>query len=131
ATLSLAAAWLVALSMSLQRYALTRCRRPARARRARVSPSTLWGCGVGVYALGNGLYSAALFFGPLSLLGGVFTTLLVFNFIFSYKFLGETITRTGALICAVCSGLVFFDEADTMREWQIAICMTGACVIVL
>lgn len=34
-------------------------------------------------------------------------------------------------ICAACCGLVFFDEAHTMRECQMAICVTGACVIVL
>lgn len=60
-----------------------------------------WGGGVGVDALGSGLHSDALLFGPLSLLGGVFTTLLVFNLSFSYKFLGKIIVRRkvmGALV---------------------------------
>jgi len=45
-----------------------------------------------VYAAANGLYAAALNFGPLSLLACVFTLLLVFNMGFARWLLGEALT---------------------------------------
>mgnify|MGYP007078109165 CR=1 FL=1 len=72
--LALAAAAVVAFSMVLQRYALSY----PEGRRVPLlcttcKPGRAWGVGVAIYTAGNLLYTAALLFGPLSLLGGVFT----------------------------------------------------------
>jgi len=34
-------------------------------------------------------------------------------------------------VCAVCSGLIFFDEAATMDDWQLVMCIAGAIVILV
>ena len=100
--LALAGAITVAYSMTLQRYALTLPpRQKAQLLCIRCSPNVMWTFGVLVYAAGNGLYTAALVFGPLSLLGGIFTTLLVFNLLFARALLGETLTRGKVIGCLV------------------------------
>ena len=32
-------------------------------------------------------------------------------------------------VCAVCSGLIFYDEVDAMAAWQLGVCIFGALVI--
>jgi hypothetical protein len=58
------AAAIVAFSMALQRYALT-CTEPKATPLGRLSPGALWATGIGLYAAGNGLYTASLVFGPM------------------------------------------------------------------
>jgi len=48
----------------------------------------VWFGGLVLYGGANGFYAMSLLYAPLSLLAGVFTTLLVFN-------LGETIKKRG------------------------------------
>ncbi|KAJ1640629.1 hypothetical protein T492DRAFT_927230 [Pavlovales sp. CCMP2436] len=87
----------LALAMVTQRYALA-------AHSSDADPLTVpfiagrwkrnyvWFVGLVLYGVANGIYAASLLYGPLSLLAGVFTTLLVFNMIFARLLLGEVIT---------------------------------------
>ena len=99
--LALGAAIVVAYSMTLQRYALTHPGPKVPYFCIRVSPNLLWGLGIVVYTVWNGLYTASLIFAPLSLLGGIFTTLLVFNLLFAKVLLGEVLTRRKVAGCLV------------------------------
>ena len=99
--LALAAGAVVAYSMTLQRYALAYPSPKVPLLGIKWRRQRVWGVGIAVYTVGNGLYTAALIFGPLSLLGGVFTTLLAFNLFFAHTLLGEELTRrkvVGALV---------------------------------
>ena len=77
----------------MQRYALAHQGPRVRLHGLEISKGTAWGLGIFVYAVGNGIYTVSLIFGPLSLLGGCFTTLLTFNLFFAQQLLGETLTR--------------------------------------
>jgi len=92
--LAFGAAAIVAFSMFMQRYALSHPGPKVKLLNSHFSPQTVWGLGILVYSLGNALYSAALLFGPLSLLGSVFTTLLAFNLLFARTLLNESLTRS-------------------------------------
>ena len=66
--LALGAAIVVALSMNLQRYALTQTGPRMKLLGITMKPSVAWAVGIVAYAAGNGLYTVALIFGPLSML---------------------------------------------------------------
>jgi len=109
----LIAAAVLALGMVLQRYAFV----------AKYGETTVpvlccvlgrnccWVCGLLLYGVAQAFYSAGLLMAPLSLLGSVFTLLLVFNMIFARYFLKEPLTPPrvasalvillGVTLCAV------------------------------
>ena len=60
-----------------------------------------------MYGGANGFYAVSLGYGPLSLLAGVFTTLLVFNLIFARCLLGERLSlyKIGGA-CTILAGVV-------------------------
>lgn len=63
-----------------------------------------WFVGLIIYGVANGVYAVALIFGPLSVLGGIFTTLLVWNMLFARLILHETLETPrviGALVILV------------------------------
>jgi|AntAceMinimDraft_5_1070358.scaffolds.fasta_scaffold138648_2 hypothetical protein len=43
--------------------------------------NAVWILGLFIYGAANGFYAFSLLYGPLSLLAGVFTTLLIFNMV--------------------------------------------------
>jgi uncharacterized membrane protein len=113
--LALCAAAAMALAMVTQRYALSY--------RLGVDEipfigttlprNIVWTIGFVMYACANICYSISLLFGPLSLLAGIFTTLLVFNKLFSWYMLDEEITiykiggsmmiLAGVVLCVVAT----------------------------
>ena len=68
----------IAISMVTQRYALTypNPKIPLPLIRVKASRCCGWFIGLIMYGAANGLWAAALNFGPLSMLGGVFMTMV-------------------------------------------------------
>ena len=104
--LALAAASTLAFGMAIQRYALAHhSNMPPMGRCGKVPRFRAWLCGLLIYGVAQGLFTASLGCGaPLSLLGGVFTTLLLFNLVFAHCLLGELLTWpkiAGALIILI------------------------------
>ena len=60
-------------------------------------------------------------------------TLLWLNVVFRrYETtLALPIEYSAVQVCAVCSGLIFYDEVDAMAGWQLGVCIFGALVILL
>lgn len=79
----------IGFAMVIQRYGLIHDR------------FRVWFAGLAIYGAANGLQAASLTFGPLFLLGGVFTLLLVFNLVFARVILGEETT-----VLKLCGALV-------------------------
>jgi len=92
--LALCGASLLALAMVTQRYALSYATNNVPFFGLLLSRDIVWFVGLVIYGAANGFYAASLLHGPLSLLAGVFTTLLVFNMLFSWYLLGETLTAS-------------------------------------
>lgn len=90
--LALSGACLLALAMVTQRYALSYLGDKIPFCSVMLHKNTVWFCGLVLYGVANGLYASSLLYGPLSLLAGIFTTLLVFNMLFSWYMLGEELT---------------------------------------
>jgi hypothetical protein len=90
--LALCGACLLALAMVTQRYALSYKSNEVPFCGLKLSRDAVWFAGLVIYGGANGFYAASLLYGPLSLLAGVFTTLLVFNMLFSWYLLGEELT---------------------------------------
>jgi len=93
--LATAGAASLAFSMCIQRYALD----PAAGEIDKVPlfgflvpRFAVWFSGLVCYGGANGLYAASLSYGPLSLLAGVFTSLLVWNLMFARCLLREKLT---------------------------------------
>jgi len=102
-------AMFLALAMSVQRYALTTPPPVPCLCGSEQSQFVVWFSGLLIYWVANGLFAVALPFAPLALLGGVFTTLLVWNLVFGKFLLGETITPTkiaGACLIMVGVGII-------------------------
>ena len=101
----------LALAMVVQRYALDPFAGDRDAKMVplfgtRLPRNVVWFGGLVLYGGANGFYATSLLYGPLSLLAGVFTTLLVFNMVFARLLLGEAITPAklsgaGLIICGV------------------------------
>lgn len=90
--LTLCGAGSIAISMVFQRYALSYPDAKVPVGPFMLPRLVAWFIGLISYGAANGFYAAALNFGPLSLLAGVFSTLLVFNMIFARWLLGEVLT---------------------------------------
>jgi hypothetical protein len=82
----------LALGMVTQRYALAYPSEIVPMAGLNLPRNGVWFIGLVIYGVANGLYAFSLLFGPLSLLAGVFTTLLIFNMLFAWYFLDETLT---------------------------------------
>lgn len=102
AILCVFAAFIMACSMTLQRYALAYpedmvplcC-----SKRTRLPRMRLWFLGLVVYGIANGFYTVGLNFAPLSMCGAIFATVLVFNLFFASFFLGEQLSKKKVLGC--------------------------------
>eukprot|EP00961_Rhodomonas_salina_P233699 3158269-Rhodomonas_salina.1 len=94
----------LALAMVTQRYALSYPARQVPILGCALPRNFVWFIGLVIYGIANGLYAVAQLFGPLSLLAGVFTTLLIWNMLFARILLGEELTSPriyGAVVILV------------------------------
>jgi drug/metabolite transporter (DMT)-like permease len=86
----------LALAMATQRYALdvsvNRGKTTVPLFGFFMPRNLVWFGGLVLYGGANGFYAVALLYGPLSLLAGIFTTLLIFNLFFARCLLGEVLT---------------------------------------
>lgn len=82
---------LLALGMSLQRYSLI-TKPPVPFLSYELPQLWVWLAGLLIYFAANGIYALSLLFAPLSLLAGIFTTLLIWNLYFGKRFLNEKLT---------------------------------------
>lgn len=108
--LTIAGAAVLAYSMTVQRYGLSG---PKYVKLCGCNWHRLliWFVGICLYGLANGLKVTAFNLGPFSVLGSVFTVVLIFNLIFARWLLKETITwpkiassatiLVGAIICTI------------------------------
>ena len=90
--LAICAAACIGISMVTQRYSLASLDEFPRFFCCRLSKGKGWFIGLILYGVANGLQAASLTLGPLFLLGGVFTLLLVFNLLFARIILNESVT---------------------------------------
>lgn len=106
--LATAAAACLALSMVTQRFALSCAEAELPAVCGLGCPrNAVWFLGLVGYGAANGLYVAALQYGPLAVLASVFTTLLVFNCVFARLLLGEALTPPKLAGCGtILAGVV-------------------------
>jgi drug/metabolite transporter (DMT)-like permease len=96
-TLALCGGATLALAMVTQRYALDPLAGGGDPKKIPLfgvmwSRHLVWFSGLVLYGGANGFYAMSLLYGPLSLLAGVFTTLLIFNLLFARLLLGEVLT---------------------------------------
>ena len=103
--MAIAAAAGIGISMVTQRYALASLKpRVYLWPCGMMTKFRVWFCGLVMYGAANGMQAFSLTLGPLFLLGGIFTLLLVFNLVFARLILGEVITlakTAGALTIVV------------------------------
>jgi len=83
---------LLALGMSVQRYAFTKDP-PISFLGWQLPTFWVWLVGLLIYFAANGVYAFSLLFAPLSLLAGIFTTLLLWNLYIGKRVLNEELTR--------------------------------------
>ena len=103
--LAICAAACIGISMVTQRYSLASLDEFPRFFCCRLSKGKGWFIGLILYGVANGLQTASLTLGPLFLLGGVFTLLLVFNLLFARIILNESVTAPK--VCrAVCARIL-------------------------
>jgi hypothetical protein len=91
----------LALSMSVQRYALSFPTYQVQFLFCRLPRPVVWMLGFIFYCIANGLFAIASHYTPLTLNATLFTLLLVWNLIFAWLLLGEKLTRTrvvGAIV---------------------------------
>ena len=109
----------IALSMVTQRYALSYPEPEVPFLwKWKLSRNKVWFVGLIIYGAANGLQAFALNLGPLFVLGGVFTLLLVFNLIFARLMLREAITLmkvAGALSIVVGVIVAIFSVPDDVK----------------
>jgi len=82
---------LLALGMSVQRYAFTK-EPPVPFLGWQLPAFWVWLVGLLIYFAANGVYAVSLLFAPLSLLAGIFTTLLLWNLYIGKRVLNEELT---------------------------------------
>jgi len=82
---------LLALGMNVQRYGMT-TKPPVPFIKYKLPQFWVWLAGLLIYFVANGVYACSLLFAPLSLLAGIFTTLLVWNLYIGKRLLGEKLT---------------------------------------
>ena len=90
--LTVAGAAVLAYSMTVQRYGLAHPERYISLCGRRIHRLLVWFAGICLYGVANGLKVTAFNLGPFSVLGSVFTVVLVFNLLFARKLLGEALT---------------------------------------
>mmetsp|Transcript_3258 Transcript_3258/g.7755 ORF Transcript_3258/g.7755 Transcript_3258/m.7755 type:complete len:457 (+) Transcript_3258:23-1393(+) len=107
--LAIGAAAGIGISMVTQRYALSSLSPQVRMWRCgHTTRFRAWFFGLFLYGAANGLQAASQTLGPLFLMGGVFTLLLVFNMVFARLILSERITRSKVAGSAtIITGVVF------------------------
>ena len=91
--MALIAAAGIGISMVVQRYGLANSEARVPVLCCTATRFQAWFLGLILYGISNGLQAFSLTLGPLFLLGGVFTLLLIFNMFFAWLILGEQITR--------------------------------------
>ena len=123
AALALLAGAGVALSMVLQRYALTYTLYRVPLLCCELRRPMVWGVGLILYNASNGVLAVATLFGPLSLLASLFTLLLCWNLVFARVWLKEAITAPkllGALLIVAGASLsVLGTPSDAPTEFSV------------
>ena len=107
--LTLMGAAALALSMIVQRYALSYPSDSVPFGCVRLRRNVAWFVGLLFYIAANILKVIALNYGPLTVFGSVFTTLLIFNLVFARWLLREVITPpkvVGAVLIVLGGGVV-------------------------
>mmetsp|Transcript_39485 Transcript_39485/g.66189 ORF Transcript_39485/g.66189 Transcript_39485/m.66189 type:complete len:418 (-) Transcript_39485:50-1303(-) len=104
---SMGGASFLALSMVIQRYALSYPDEKVPLLSCRFPRMFVWFLGLVTYGIGCVLYVISLIFGPLILMGSIFTTLLIWNMIFARWLLKEPLTPpkiacSGTILLGVC-----------------------------
>jgi hypothetical protein len=109
----------LALAMVTQRYALDQQNQTVPGKvplfGVQYNSTAVWFFGLILYGGANGLYAMALLYGPLSLLAGCFTTLLIFNLIFARCLLGEKVSPPKVVGSIVILGGVVASIVATPR----------------
>ena len=90
--LTVAGAAVLAYSMTVQRYGLAHPERYIHLCGRRIHRLLVWFAGICLYGVANGLKVVAFNLGPFSVLGSVFTVVLVFNLLFARSLLGEALS---------------------------------------
>ena len=99
----------LALSMIVQRYALSYPSDSVPFGCIRLRRNVAWFIGLLFYIVANVLKVIALNYGPLTVFGSVFTTLLIFNLVFARWLLREVVTPpkvVGAVLIVLGGGVV-------------------------
>lgn len=109
--LTIAGAAVLAYSMTVQRYGLAHPDRYIKLCGCKWHRLLVWFAGICLYGVANGLKVTAFNLGPFSVLGSVFTVVLIFNLGFARWLLRERITwpkvvssatiLVGAIICTI------------------------------
>lgn len=122
AVLALVAAAGIGISMVAQRYALAYPQPQVPMVCCTLSRFWAWFVGLAMYGASNGLQAFSLTLGPLFLLGGIFTLLLVFALVFARLILNERITPpkvVGALTIVVgVATCVVATPSDSLLEYN-------------
>lgn len=124
--MTLVGACLLALSMVMQRYALSYPEPRVKLGRFRVTKCVAWLGGLVLYTLASGAKILGFNLGPMTVLASIFTSLLVFNLIFARWLLREEITPPkvgGALLilvgACVCTASVPSDAPTSFKPEEV------------
>jgi len=113
----------LALAMSVQRYGL-KTPPPVPFLGCHLGQFWVWFSGLLIYWVANGLFAVSLIYAPLALLGAIFTTLLVWNLLFGWLLLGETITvikAVGAMLIMVGVALIGIATPTVPNDYSVAL----------
>jgi len=113
----------LALAMSVQRYGL-KTPPPVPFLGCHLGQFWVWFSGLLIYWVANGLFAVSLIYAPLALLGAIFTTLLVWNLLFGWLLLGETITvikSVGATLIMVGVALIGIATPTVPNDYSVAL----------
>jgi len=113
----------LALAMSVQRYGL-KTPPPVPFLGFQLPQFWVWFSGLLIYWVANGLFAVSLIYAPLALLGAIFTTLLVWNLLFGWLLLGETITvikALGAMLIMVGVALIGIATPTVPSDYSVAL----------
>lgn len=113
----------LALAMSVQRYGL-KTPPPVPFLGFHLPQFWVWFSGLLIYWVANGLFAVSLIYAPLALLGAIFTTLLVWNLLFGWLLLGETITvikAVGAMLIMVGVALIGIATPTVPSDYSVAL----------
>jgi len=113
----------LALAMSVQRYGL-KTPPPVPFLGFQLPQFWVWFSGLLIYWVANGLFAISLIYAPLALLGAIFTTLLVWNLLFGWLLLDETITvikAVGAMLIMVGVALIGIATPTVPSDYSVAL----------